>query len=157
MKGMEGLTAGSGFRGDGNSGTRKAAVGNAAVSPATNPEPRDPAAANGGTSPSEGARGKAIVRRELITLAVALVFGFVLVPLATWVVGNRILGPYTHLQDPTAGTGAMRLLADFYEGLAHGSVVFWWVGLGPYVLLCLVRLIWTLLRRDLGRDGTAGV
>jgi hypothetical protein len=88
-----------------------------------------------------------IVRRELIILGIALLCGFLLVPLAIWAVGNRILGPYIHLQDPTAGTGPMRLLADYYDGLAHGYVVFWWVGLGPYVLVWLVRVIWMLLRR----------
>jgi len=88
-----------------------------------------------------------IVRRELIILGVALLCGFLLVPLAIWVVGNRILGPYTHLQDPTAGTGAARLLADFYTGLGHGSVIFWWVGFGPYVLVWVVRLIFWVLRR----------
>ena len=88
-----------------------------------------------------------IVRRELIILGIALLCGFLLVPLAIWAVGNRILGPYIHLQDPTAGTGPMRLLADYYDGLAHGYVVFWWVGFGPYVLVWLVRVIWMLLRR----------
>jgi len=89
----------------------------------------------------------AIARRELIILGIALLCGFLLVPLAIWAVGNRILGPYTHLQDPTAGTGPMRLLADYYDGLVHGWVIFWWVGFGPYVLVWLVRLIWGVLRR----------
>jgi hypothetical protein len=102
----------------------------------------------GGDANTSGNGGAvAIVRRELIILGVALLCGFLLVPLATWAVGNRILGPYTHLQDPTAGTGPMRLLADYYDGLAHGSLVFWWVGFGPYVLVWLVRVIWMLLRR----------
>jgi hypothetical protein len=96
-----------------------------------------------GTPPS---RAIAILRRELLILGIVLVFGFVLVPLAIWAVGNRILGPYTHLQDPTASAGPMRLLADFYSGLAHGSVVFWWVGLGPLVLVLLVRLLYGLIR-----------
>ena len=99
----------------------------------------------GGTPPSPII---AILRRELLILGIVLVMGFVLVPLAIWAVGNRILGPYTHLQDPTAGTGPMRLLADFYSGLAHGSVVFWWVGFGPYVLVWVVRLIYAFIRRS---------
>jgi hypothetical protein len=40
----------------------------------------------------------------------------------------------------------MRLLADYYGGLAHGSIIFWCVGFGPYVLLWLIRLIYGLLR-----------
>ena len=134
MSGMEGLTAGSGFRRDGS------------VAPNKEAEP-----ATAGAAPEVVEREPpnptvALVRRELIILAVALVCGFVLIPLAIWAVGNRILGPYTHLQDPTAGTGPMRLLADYYDGLAHGSIIFWCVGFGPYVLLWLIRIIYGLLR-----------
>jgi hypothetical protein len=87
----------------------------------------------------------AIVRRELILLAIALVAGFVLIPLAIWLVGNRILGPYTHGLDPSAG-GPMRLLGDFYAGLTHGSVIFWCVALGPILLIGLFRLFWGVIR-----------
>ena len=86
-----------------------------------------------------------IVRRELIFLGVALVCGFVLIPLAIWFVGNRILGPYTHGLDPTAG-GPGKLVGDFYAGLTHGSVIFWCVALGPLVLICLARLFWGVIR-----------
>ena len=81
------------------------------------------------------------MRRELIVLVVALVLGFVLVPLAIWMVGNRILGPYMHGVEP-AGGGATRLLGDFFDGLSHGSVIFWCVGFGPYLLISLARLFW---------------
>jgi hypothetical protein len=87
----------------------------------------------------------AIVRRELIFLAVALLAGFILIPLAIWLVGNRILGPYTHGLDPSAG-GPMRLLGDFYAGLTHGSVIFWCVALGPIVLIGFFRLFWGVIR-----------
>jgi hypothetical protein len=36
------------------------------------------------------------VSRELIILGGALIIGLVVVPLAIWFVGNRILGPYAH-------------------------------------------------------------
>ena len=133
---MDGLTAGSGFGRDAGAGGRKVT--------ATSQQPRE--VETGGPASSGDAGVMAIVRRELIILGIALLCGFLLVPLAIWAVGNRILGPYTHVQDPTAGTGPMRLLADYYDGLVHGSVVFWWVGFGPYVLVCLVRLIWGVLR-----------
>jgi hypothetical protein len=87
----------------------------------------------------------AIVRRELIYLGIALLCGFVLIPLAIWFVGNRILGPYTHGLDPSAG-GPMRLVGDFYAGLTHGSVIFWCVALGPLVLISFVRLFWGVIR-----------
>ena len=92
-----------------------------------------------------GRKTVAIVRRELILLAIALIAGFVLIPLAIWLVGNRILGPYTHGLDTTAG-GPMRLLGDFYAGLTHGSVIFWCVALGPYLLIWFVRLFWGAIR-----------
>jgi len=106
----------------------------------------DSAAAATTTLPSGGGSAVTILRRELIILGVALVCGFVLVPLAVWAVGNRILGPYTHLQDPTEGTGPARLLADYYDGLAHGWIIFWCVGFGPYVLVWLIRIVYGLLR-----------
>lgn len=100
----------------------------------------------------------AVMRRELIILGIALACGFVAVPLLIWVVGNRILGPYVHTQDPTAGTGPMRLIADFFVGLAHGSIIFWCVAIGPYVLITLMRFLYAVVRSpDLGRSSPRGV
>jgi hypothetical protein len=83
------------------------------------------------------------LRRELIILAVALFVGLILVPLATWFAGNRVLGPYTHGENPHAGPWA--LLQDFFVGLGHGSSVFWLVALGPLLLILLVRgFVWGL-------------
>src|ERR1700744_200445 len=97
------------------------------------------------TEPQEartpGRKSVGILPRELIFLGIGVACGFVLIPLAIWLVGNRILGPYTHVQDPTAGTGPARLLADFFAGLTQGSVIFWWVGVGPYILLTVIRLL----------------
>jgi hypothetical protein len=107
---------------------------------ATNPSPQGPDSATRERDPA------AVVRRELLILGIALAFGLILTPLLIWLVGNRILGPYTHVQEPTAGTGPLRLLADFFFGLTHGSVIFWCVALGPYVLLGLVRLLYGFLR-----------
>ena len=67
-------------------------------------------------------------------------------PLLIWVVGNRVLGTYTHAQDPTAGTGPARLLADYFQGLTHGSLAFWCVAIGPYVLIWLARLLYGVAR-----------
>lgn len=113
-------------------------------------------AAHGPDSPSNEHRERdsgAIVRRELLIGGIAVACGLVLVPLLIWLVGHRILGPYTHTQDPSAGTGPLRLLADFFTGLAHGSVVFWCVALGPYVLLSLMRLLYGFIRSSLQRSG----
>jgi len=82
----------------------------------------------------------------LLIFGIALACGLLAIPLLIWVVGNRILGPYTHTQDPTAGTGPMRLLADYFGGLAHGSIIFWCVAVGPYILVTLARALYALVR-----------
>ena len=84
------------------------------------------------------------VRRELFIFAVLLLFGLCAMPFLIWFAGHRVLGPYTHGEDPHAGPIA--LAADFLLGLIHGSAVFWAVALGPAVLLSLVRLFVALLR-----------
>jgi hypothetical protein len=70
------------------------------------------------------------------------------VPLLTWLVGNRILGPYSHGANPNAGP--MALLGDFFSGLQHGAISFWVVALGPAALILLARLGWALIwpRKD---------
>jgi hypothetical protein len=81
--------------------------------------------------------------REIALFGVALVLGFVLVPLAIWFVGNRILGPYTHGNNLHAGP--MALLGDFFEGLSRGWLSYWIVALGPLAIIALARLAWELL------------
>src|ERR1700748_3180594 len=103
------------------------------------PQGRDPATPPEPVTARDSTAGK-VLRRELLVLGVALLCGLVLVPLAIWMVGNRILGPYTHGVEPAGGP--MRLLGDFFDGLAHGSVIFWCVGLGPYLLISVARLFW---------------
>lgn len=119
---------------------------------ASNPVPQGP------DSPASTPNPLAVIRHELIILGIALACGFIAIPLLIWVVGNRILGPYVHTQDPTAGTGPMRLIADFFGGLAHGSVIFWCVVIGPYVLLTLIRFVYAIVRSpDLRRSSARGV
>jgi hypothetical protein len=84
------------------------------------------------------------LRRELIIYGVALLFGLLGIPLLIWFAGNRVLGPYTHGQNPHAGP--LALLADFFVGLIHGSAVFWAVALGPAVLLLLLRVFVKVVR-----------
>ena len=83
-------------------------------------------------------------RRELLVLGGALLCGLFVMPLLVWVVGNRVLGPYTHGQNTHAGP--LALLADFLTGLVHGSAVFWAVALGPLLLLLLLRLVLAAVR-----------
>jgi hypothetical protein len=83
-------------------------------------------------------------RRELVIFGLALLCGLIVMPFLIWFAGSRVLGPYTHGQNTYAGPFA--LVADFFSGLAHGSVVFWAVALGPAVLLLLIRLFVALVR-----------
>ena len=107
---------------------------------APDPAARDP------DSPTHERTPGAILRREVLILGIGLAIGLILMPFLIWLVGNRVLGPYTHGQDASAGTGPMRLLADYFSGLAHGSVIFWCVAVGPYVLLQFMRLLYRFLR-----------
>jgi hypothetical protein len=73
-------------------------------------------------------------QRELITIGLCLLGGLLLVPVAIWLVGNRLLGPY-------GNGGLWPLLGDFLRGLAGGSSAFWVVALGPYAAVWVVRLL----------------
>jgi hypothetical protein len=79
----------------------------------------------------------------LIIFGGAVLVGLVGVPLLIWVVGNRILGPYTHGTNLHAGP--MALLGDFYDGLSKGWPSYWIVGLGPLVIVVVARAAWELI------------
>jgi hypothetical protein len=79
----------------------------------------------------------------LILFASALLLGAVVVPLLIWVVGNRILGPYTHGTNTHAGP--MALLGDFYDGLSRGWLSYWIVALGPLAIIVVARAAWELI------------
>jgi len=88
--------------------------------------------------------GLSRARRELIVAGLAFAVGLLAMPFLIWMGGNRVLGPYTHGDNPKAGPWA--LFADYVVGLAHGSAVFWVVALGPLALLLLIRGFFALLR-----------
>ena len=73
-----------------------------------------------------------------------------MVPVLTWVVGSRILGPYS--RGTEVHNNAFALLRDFFSGLVHGYVVFWIVALGPVVFLLLIRVFVLILRRTAKPD-----
>ncbi len=73
-----------------------------------------------------------------------------MVPVLTWVVGSRILGPYS--RGTEVHNNAFALLRDFFSGLVHGYVVFWIVALGPVALLLLIRVFVLILRRTAKPD-----
>ncbi|HEY6483691.1 MAG TPA: hypothetical protein VIY54_09200 [Steroidobacteraceae bacterium] len=82
--------------------------------------------------------------RELLLCVFALLAGLFAAPLLIWAIGSRVLGPYTHGSDTHAGP--LALLQDFFAGLAHGSIPYWVVALGPLGLILLGRLLWNLVR-----------
>ena len=84
-------------------------------------------------------------QRDGILAIAALAAGLFVMPFLIWAAGNRVLGPYTHGDDPRGGP--LALFSDYVVGLAHGSAVFWVVALGPLALFMLIRGFLALLRR----------
>jgi hypothetical protein len=78
-------------------------------------------------------------RRELTILVILLACGLFLIPLLIWSVGRGVLGPY-------ADGGPFALLVDFFNGLKSGSLVYWSVAFGPYVIVSILRLCWHFVR-----------
>ena len=96
-------------------------------------------APDSGVPKEEAPQRRHHLRRELVILAAAALVGFLIVPLLIWTVGHSALGPYNH-----GGPGG--LLADFMSGLAHGSLIYWAVALGPYALTLLARFLYSQAR-----------
>ncbi len=85
-----------------------------------------------------GARG---VGRELLLAAASLLVGVFVVPCLIFVVGRYVLGAYAN--------GSMLALGrDFFSGLATHSEACWFIALGPYFLLWLLRGGWKLLHNQ---------
>jgi hypothetical protein len=79
--------------------------------------------------------------RELAILIIAMVFGIAIMPLIIHAAGSRTLGEY-------ANGGTSALLMDFLRGLADGAKAFWFVALGPYAFVLLLRFAWSVGRRQ---------
>jgi hypothetical protein len=84
-----------------------------------------------------GARG---LWRELLAAAICLAVGIVLMPCLIFAVGRLALGPY-------ARGNLFALWHDFLQGLAAGSQANWFIAVGPYLLLWLLRGARRLLQR----------
>jgi hypothetical protein len=80
--------------------------------------------------------------RELITLALALLVGLVLLPLAIYVSGQVVLGDYVRSANDPSPAGPLALWTDFLAGLARGDLANWIILFGPYGCY----LVWRLLR-----------
>jgi len=82
-------------------------------------------------------------KRELIYGGIAAVLGFLVLPLAIFMVGTLLLGPYA------GGQSLGVFLGDFYGHLAQGAPRTWFIALSPYVALWVLRLCF--MRYDFGR------
>lgn len=71
-------------------------------------------------------------KREMLTLALCLAVGLMVMPLLIWLVGSLELGAY-------ANGGLGSLLKDYYLALGKGSLAYWLVALGPYAAIWLLR------------------
>ena len=91
--------------------------------------------------------------RELIIFGSALIFGLICVPLLIWLVGNRVLGPYTHGTNTNAGP--LPLVGDFFVGLSRGWTSYWIVALGPAAIILFARLAWALIKFNPGRRSSS--
>ena len=76
-----------------------------------------------------GARG---LGRELLTIAACVGIGVIVMPCLIFAVGRIALGPYAH-------GNVFALWRDFMIGLVSGSQAVWFIALGPYLLVLLLR------------------
>ncbi len=84
------------------------------------------------------------LRRELWIAGGALLTGLIVLPLLIYMAGQLTLGPYA------SGSGSLgAFIGDYYSGLVHGSGAVWWVVLGPYLFLALLRGVLLISRRYL--------
>jgi hypothetical protein len=90
-------------------------------------------------------RAQPPVRRELLLLLVMLLVAVLILPTLVWLAGHVFLGDY--LRSPAGGTGGpLALTLDFVAGLFSGSVGYWLMLVGPYVLVAAWRVGARLLK-----------
>jgi hypothetical protein len=77
-------------------------------------------------------RGAQGVVRELLTLALCVGIGVLVMPCLIFAVGRLVLGPY-------ANGSLFALWRDFVAALSAGAVAPWFILLGPYLLVWVLR------------------
>jgi heme exporter protein D len=90
----------------------------------------------------------AALKRELILAAILLAVGLLLLPLAVFWVGQRIVGPY----ESEAGLFGLlgHLWSDFFAFQPGAWLLVW----SPYATIQLLRLAWHAKRRQVVTDVT---
>jgi hypothetical protein len=79
-------------------------------------------------------------RRGLATFGLCFLIGALLIPLAIFLLGHKLLGDYT-------SGGFFSYLGDFWLQLVRLAPAFWLVALGPYIALWCWRLLRQLPHR----------
>jgi hypothetical protein len=77
-------------------------------------------------------RGTRGVARELLTIALCVGLGLLVMPCLIFAVGRLALGPY-------AQGNLFALWRDFLNALTAGSYAAWFIVAGPYLLVWLLR------------------
>ena len=77
-------------------------------------------------------RGAPGLWRELLMIAACIGIGVMVMPCLIFAVGRIALGPYAH-------GSVFALWRDFMIGLVSGSQAVWFIALGPYLFVWLLR------------------
>jgi hypothetical protein len=77
-------------------------------------------------------RGAQGVARELMTIALCIGLGLLVMPCLIYAAGRLALGPYAH-------GNLFALWHDFLAALTTGSYAAWFIVIGPYLLVWLLR------------------
>lgn len=91
---------------------------------------------------------KQLIRKEVALLAILLFFGFVIMPIGIFLVGEAFFGAY-------GGRGYGEFFASISEKIRSGDRVAWFLVLAPYLVWQALRLTvkaWRLL----GQTGSTG-
>ena len=76
----------------------------------------------------------AVFRRELLLVTLLFAFGFFVLPLAVYWVGQEVIGDYT------ADAGVFSLAESIWADLLHFRAAPWLLVLSPYGVIQLLRL-----------------
>jgi hypothetical protein len=87
------------------------------------------------------------VRREFALLGLMLAFALFILPVLIWFAGKFFLGEYVRSPSGAPTGGPVALWVDYLRGLASGSLGYWTVLVGPYVILLALRICRGLLKR----------
>jgi hypothetical protein len=86
-------------------------------------------------------------RRELALLGLMLAFALFVLPVLIWFAGKLTLGEYVRTPSGAPTGGPLALWVDYLGGLGSGSLGYWTVLIGPYLILTALRISRSILKR----------